>query len=72
MGPYYIHDGADVLTLQIIGPLTGSATAELEQAWQTARSTLAGRSLVVELGDHTYVDSGGLALLRRLSRHGAR
>ena len=72
MGPYYIHDGAEVLTLRIIGPVTGSATAELEQAWQTARSTLAGRNLVVELGEHAVVDSGGLALLRRLSGHGAR
>jgi hypothetical protein len=72
MEPFYIHDGADILTLRIIGPLAGGATAEVEQAWLTARSTLAGRGLVVELGDHAVADIGGMALLRHLARHGAR
>ncbi len=72
MSPFYLHDGAEVLTLRIIGPLTGSTTVELEQAWLTAQSTLAGRGLVVELGDHASADSGGLALLRRLATQGAR
>ncbi len=42
MASFYIHDGAEALTLRIIEPLTNGLPAELEQAWLTERSTLAG------------------------------
>jgi hypothetical protein len=72
MAWFYIHDGAEALTLRIIGPLAGGAAAELEQAWLTARSTLAGRSLLVELSDGVSADADGQTLLRRLAADGAR
>ena len=56
MASFYIHDGAQALTLQIIGALTQRAAAELEQTWLTARSTLAGRELLIDLGDVTSAD----------------
>jgi ABC-type transporter Mla MlaB component len=72
MASFYIHDGAQALTLQITGELTEGAALELEQTWLTARSTLAGRQLLVDLGNAISVDTGGQTVLRRLARHGAR
>jgi len=72
MASFYIHDGAEALTLRIVGPLSKDAATELEQAWLTARSTLAGRELMVDLGDVVSVDADGQTLLRRLAGHGAR
>jgi hypothetical protein len=65
MASFYIHDGAQALTLQITGELTQGAAPELEQTWLTVRSTLAGRQPI-------SVDAGGQTVLRRLGRHGAR
>jgi anti-anti-sigma regulatory factor len=72
MASFYIHDGAQSLTLQISGALTQGAAAELEQTWLTARSTLAGRELLVDLGNLISADDAGQTVLRRLARHGAR
>lgn len=72
MASFYIHDGAQALTLRIVGPLTKGEASELEQAWLTARSTLAGRKLMVELGDAVSVDADGQTLLRLLAGQGAR
>ena len=72
MGSFYIHDGGQALTLQISGALTEGAAAELEQPWLTARSTLAGRELLVDLGNVISVDDGGQTVLRRLAADGAR
>jgi hypothetical protein len=72
MASFYIHDGAQALTLQISGALSQGAAAELEQAWLTARSTLVGRELLVDLGNVISVDDDGQTVLRRLASDGAR
>lgn len=72
MGSFYIHDGGQALTLQISGALTEGAAAELEQTWLTARSTLAGRELLVDLGNVISVADSGQTVLRRLAADGAR
>ena len=73
MASFYIHDGAQALTLQINGALTQGAAAELEQTWLTAQSTLAGRELLVDLGNLISADDVlARAVLRRLARDGAR
>jgi hypothetical protein len=72
MASLYLHDGAQALTLRIVGPLTKSSAAEVEQAWLTARSTLGSRELMVDLSDVVSVDADGETLLRRLAGHGAR
>lgn len=71
MASFYIHDGTQSLTLQVIGALSGGKAKELEQTWLTARSTLAGRNLFVDLSGVTYVDGDGQAVLGRLAGHGA-
>jgi hypothetical protein len=72
MASFYIHDGAQALTLQISGALSQGAAAELEQTWLTARSTLACRELLVDLGNVVSVDDDGQTVLRRLASDGAR
>jgi anti-anti-sigma regulatory factor len=72
MASFYIHDGAQALTLQISGAMTQGAAAELEQTWLTARSTLAGRELLIDLGNVVSVDDDGQTVLRRLASQGAR
>jgi hypothetical protein len=72
MGSLYIHDGAQALTLQVSGAVTQGAAAELEQTWLTARSTLAGRELLIDLGNVISVDDDGQTVLRRLASQGAR
>ena len=72
MASLYIHDGAQALTLRVRGALTKGAAAELEQTWQTAQSTLAGRELRVDLGDVIAIDADGQKALRSLAGHGAR
>src|SRR5450759_2546660 len=68
----YIHDGTQALTLQISGAVTQGSAAELEQTWLTARSTLAGRELLIDLGNVTSVNDDGQTVLRRLASQGAR
>ena len=72
MPSFYIHDGAEALIFQISGPLTKEAAGELEQTWLTARSTLAGRELLIDLGSAATVDNDGQTVLRRLAGEGAR
>lgn len=72
MASFYIHDGPQALTLQIRGAVTQGAAAELEQTWLTARSTLAGRELLIDLANVISVDDDGQTVLRRLASHGAR
>ena len=72
MASFYVHDGAQALTLRTIGVLTKGAAADLEQTWLTACSTLAGRDLLIDLSDVTSVDDGGQPVLRRFAEHGGR
>jgi hypothetical protein len=71
MASIYVHDGVQALTLQIRGELTHGAAIELEQAWLTARSTLAGRGLVVDLSALVSAEGTGRAVLDRLASDGA-
>lgn len=72
MASFYIHDRAQALTIQICGVLTTGAAAEVEQTWLTARSTLAGRELLIDLSDVISVNDGGQPVLRLFAGHGAR
>ncbi len=60
------------LPFRLSGALTKGAAAELEQAWLTARSTLSGRELLIDLGSVNHAGTNGQAVLRRLAADGAR
>ncbi len=61
----------DQVTLKLEGKLSGIWVAELEDSWRAANSTLAGRSLRVDLTAVDRVDSASNYLLALLRRSGA-
>jgi len=52
--------------------LTGDQVRELECAWTTAKSTLAGKELVVDISGIKNADLSGVDLLTRMRESGAR
>ncbi len=69
---YYLHDKADALRIEIAGNLTGPGVSNIEHAWRTANSVLAGRHIVVGLMAVADADADGRALLLAWHRCGAR
>ena len=59
---YYIHDEADALRIEIAGDLTGAGVSSIEHALRTAKSTLAGRPIVVGLTAVAEADDEGRGL----------
>jgi hypothetical protein len=53
---YYLHDNSDAFRLQFIGQITSAALAELDGCWRTARSSVAGRKVCLDLRELTAAD----------------
>lgn len=68
----YQHDRAASFQFVLRGELTGDAVPELECAWTTARSIIAGKELVVDISGMTNADHSGIDLLTRMRESGAR
>lgn len=69
---YYQHDGATTFRFQLAGDLAGPGVTDLEHAWQTARSIMDGKQLVLDVSDVTGADATGMQLLKRMLGSGAR
>jgi ABC-type transporter Mla MlaB component len=69
---YYMHDGPRTFRFELAGNLTGSDVAKLAQAWHTASSTIAGKTLAVDLTFVGGVDRNGHELLEHWRQAGAR
>ena len=68
----YQHDRADMFQFVLRGELIGDRVQDLEHAWNTAKSVLAGKELAVELSGLTNADRPGVDLLCRMRESGAR
>jgi len=68
---YRIHDGAAQFRFELEGALASGDVAELDQCWRTAASTIAGKTLVVDLTSLTAIDESGRQLLYRFRQAGA-
>ena len=68
----YQHDSATMFRFVLRGELAGDRVTDLEHAWNTASSILAGKVLVVDISGLTHADSAGIALLSRMRESGAR
>ncbi len=68
----YQHDRPDMFQFVLLGELMGGRVQDLECAWKTANSILAGKELVVDVSAVTKADHLGVALLSRLRESGAR
>lgn len=69
---YYIHDTAQGYVLEMSGPFTESSVRELSCCWDTARTTLKGRALILDLRGLTSVDEGAKLWLASMSHEGAK
>jgi hypothetical protein len=69
---YYIHDTAEGYALEMSGPFTESSVAELACCWHTAKTTLKGRTLTLDLRGLTSIDEGAKQWLAAMSHEGAK
>jgi len=67
-----LHDELDRVTLKLEGNLVGIWVTELEIAWRSAVSGLAGRSLHLDLRAVDHVDRAGTFLLALLRQRGVK
>jgi ABC-type transporter Mla MlaB component len=66
------HDSAQAFRFVLSGELAGDAVQQLEWAWETAKSILAGRDLIVDVSGIANADRSGGELLCRMRESGAR
>jgi len=68
---YYIHDSVAAFRLQLIGDLTAWDVTELNGTWETARTTLGRRKLVLDLSRLHSADEEGNQWLAKMKAVGA-
>ena len=68
----YQHDSATRFQFVLRGELIGDRVQDLEHAWKTAKSILAGKELVVDIAGLTNADPSCVDLLSRMRESGAR
>ena len=68
---YYLHDGADAFRFEFIGKLSAMDLRELDGCWRTAKSSVAGRKLHLDLRQITDIDDSGRQWLTEMLAEGA-
>ena len=68
---YYIHDSVDTLRFQLLGDLSEHDVPELSGCWNTARTTLSKRKLVIDLRLLKSADESGKEWLLSMANEGA-
>ena len=68
---YYIHDSIQALRFQLIGNLTQTNVAELSGCWNTAKTILGNRTLVIDIRALRSTDEAGKQWLLSLAHEGA-
>jgi hypothetical protein len=68
---YYIHDSVQTLRFQLIGDLRAANVLELSGSWETARTTLNLRRLVLDVSQLYSADDEGRAWLLNMHKTGA-
>ena len=68
---YYIHDSVGACRLQLLGQLGESDVVELSSCWETARTILGGRRLVLDVREVTSIDDTGKKWLAQMMQDGA-
>lgn len=68
---FYMHDGPRTFRFELSGNLAGIDAVRLNQAWRTASSTIAGKTLAIDLTFLTAADEQGRRVLESWCRAGA-
>jgi anti-anti-sigma regulatory factor len=65
------EETTDGLAIKLAGRLAGAWVDELERVWYERASKAAGRQVIVDLSEVTFVDAEGKKLLAWIFRQGA-
>jgi hypothetical protein len=68
---YYIHDSVVACRLQLLGELSEAEVTELTGCWQTAKTTLGDRRLILDLRGLKALDEAGKQWLAGMAQEGA-
>jgi hypothetical protein len=68
---FYIHDSVGYFRIELIGELTDIDIHELDGCWSTARSSVTGRKLALDVRSLKAVDEAGRQWLASMTRAGA-
>jgi ABC-type transporter Mla MlaB component len=68
---YYIHDSVNSCRLQLLGELSETDLAELDGCWQTIKTTLSDRRLILDLRRLEGIDSASGDWLLGMASEGA-
>lgn len=68
---YYIHDSVPTLRFQLIGDLRAAHVRELNGSWETARTTVNKRRLLLDVSQLYSTDDDGRAWLLKMRDAGA-
>lgn len=68
---YYIHDSSDTCRLELQGEFTEAEVTELSGCWNTARTTLGARKLVLDLRGLRMVDDAAKRWVAGMAQEGA-
>ena len=69
---YYMHDGPAAFRFELAGDLNGVDASRLEQDWQTARSVVGRRTLILDVSFVTGIDDAVRGLFRKWYAGGAK
>jgi hypothetical protein len=68
---YYLHDSAEAFRIQFLGELTQAELGHLNGCWNTAKTTLGSRKLVLDVTGLKSVDDHGREWLEAMIAAGA-
>ena len=68
---YYIHDSVEKLRFQLLGELSEYNVPELDGCWNTAKTTLNNRKLIIDLRLLKNTDESGKEWLLSMANEGA-
>lgn len=68
---YYLHDGAKSFRIELLGALSEADLPELAGCWRTARSSVLGRRLLIDLRKLEGLDEAGRNWLQEMIAEGA-
>ncbi len=67
----YLHDGTRSFRIQLVGDLKVSDLSELDGCWRTAKSSVLGRPLVLDVTKLKSTDEAGTQWIRAMLRENA-
>jgi hypothetical protein len=68
---FYLHDSVEACRLQLLGPLSFRELSELIGCWNTARTTLKARKLILDISAVTSIDDPGRKWVAAMVAEGA-